>query len=447
MPEPLTPKHRRRRLHVSLRGLMVLVVLIGGVAGWLANKARTQRQAVAVVKAAGCDVQFDYQWQEVAKNARGRPIRRTEPAAPKWLRGWLGDELFQSVQRVVFFDKPASPDALAALAKFDRLERLTLGDLTGVGGGLRHLQGLNHLNNVWIAGPGVTDVMLENLAKISTLRDLAIGRKLNLRKTPAPDLKSTATDEGFARLLALRNLESLSIHDCPNLSDLGLARLIEGLPPLQSLSLTGGPKSMAATLPALARHHPDLENLTLDRGGVTDDDFKAIEGLTKLQTIWMQNTRISDAGLAHFRPLKNLTYLMANSTDIGDEGLKVLGELPLLQQLFLNKTKVTDSGIVHLEKLALKRLALGFNQITDAAMPSVAKITSLEHLEISNSPLITDAGLVSLRALKNLQRLDIPETKTTDEGIAALRQALPKLGQVTNRSPRRPAPPPPSTAK
>ncbi len=439
-PTPPPRPHPRRRLRVSLRGLMVLVVLIGGAAGWVANTIRTQRQSIAAVRAAGGDVRFDWEKQQVGVS-RGRPVYRREPAAPAWLRRWLGDELFQSVLSIVFPD-PVPPDALATVARFDRLERVILGDLTGVGDGLRHLRGLGQLNHVWLAGPGTTDAMLTDLAEIPSIRQLTVGSIMNRAKIPAPDLKSTATDTGFGQLSVLRRLEFLGIRDCPNLSDAGVASLLTKLPPLQGFRLDGGPNSLAATLPALARHHPALESLGLDRTGVTDDDLKAVEALPKLRGINLQSTKVTDAGVAHFRSLKNLVELLINSTDLADEGLKILGELPTLEVLHFNKTKVTDAGIASLAKLPrLRQLSMGWNTITDAAMPSVARITSLERIDLYRLPGFTDAGLVPLRSLRKLKQLTAVETQVTPEGIAALQQAVPTLTRVTTKPARAVTPP------
>ena len=58
-----------------------------------------------------------------------------------------------------------------------------------------------------------------------------------------------------------------------------------------------------------------------------------------------------------------------------------------------------------------------------------AKITKNEQgevveIDLSYNTRMTDAGLVHLKGLENLQRLDVPR-KITDAGIAELKQALP----------------------
>ena len=431
---------RRRWLRVSLRGLMILVLLLGGVAGWVANTIRTRREAIAVVKAAGGGVTFDYMRQEVGTNPQGRPIYRKEPDAPAILRRWLGDELFQRVQAVSFF-KPMTPESLAAVARFDRLENLYL-STRGIGDGLRSLRGSRHLKLIALAGPGVTDTQLADLAQISSLRELSVGHTQRSTLPGLPANQSPATDAGFAALANLPHLESLSISNCPELTDSGLANLITRLPPLRLLAVTGLP-ALTATLPALAMHHPNLELLGLDHTGVTDDDLKAVEELRKLNSIHMQGTRITDAGLVHLRRLANLTSLMINNTRVTTAGLKHLNQLTKLRQLGVSGSEVGDAGLILLTGLPITELSFVKTQITDAGMPTLAKMTALRRLSISYNPRITDEGLIPLRALPNLQELDVSATKVTPAGIAALCQALPTLKRVTNQ-PARPVSPAPA---
>ena len=388
---------------------MLVVVVFSVPAAWVANTVRTQRQAAASVQAAGGLIEYDYE-----------QLLREEPSAPAWLRRWLGNELFQNVTSVTF-DNPISADTLAVVAKFDRLEVLSLADSSGICDGFRQLQGLRHLTTLDVSGAGVTDDCLAAIARISSIQKLELyGVK--------------ATDEGFARLASLPALTDLDIVNCPNLSDSGAARMVEGMPRLQAMSLTGGSKSLAATLAALARHHPDLGTLDIEGTGATNDDLKTVGRLANLEALWLSKTRITDEGLVHLRPLKNLAILWLDQTGVTDEGLKHLGGSTSLRRLHLNSTRVGDAGMVHLEKLPLESLDLSGSLVTDAGMPAVGWINSLRNLSLARLPLLTDAGLGSLHRLANLGRLSVGDTKVTPEGIAALQQAVPSLLRVNTLS-------------
>jgi hypothetical protein len=76
----------RRFLRFSVRGMIVLVLVIGGWFGWIVRSARMQLEAVAVVAKAGGEVHFDWEWED------GRTLPGGKPRAPKWLVNVFGAE-------------------------------------------------------------------------------------------------------------------------------------------------------------------------------------------------------------------------------------------------------------------------------------------------------------------------------------------------------------------
>ncbi len=114
----------RPRFILTVRGMMILVLLLGGVMGWKVRRAAIQRRAVATIKRAGGDVVYDYQIK-----ADWEDDDNPQPWAPAWLRRAVGDEWFQEVVEVSLADadltKTQSGDeTLAAVATLDRLEKL-----------------------------------------------------------------------------------------------------------------------------------------------------------------------------------------------------------------------------------------------------------------------------------------------------------------------------------
>ena len=76
----------------------------------------------------------------------------------------------------------------------------------------------------------------------------------------------------------------------------------------------------------------------------------------------------SDAGLEHLKGLTNLQSLYLDGTKITDSGLVHLKGLPNLDNLWLPK-QITDSGLVHLKGMTnLQELRLVKHQITDAGV-------------------------------------------------------------------------------
>src|ERR1017187_10239475 len=89
----------RRFLRFSVRGLIVLVLVIGAGLGWLVRSARIQREAAAVITRAGGSVMYDWEW------SNGKVIAGGTPWAPKWLVDRIGVDYFGRVTYVSFLLK------------------------------------------------------------------------------------------------------------------------------------------------------------------------------------------------------------------------------------------------------------------------------------------------------------------------------------------------------
>src|SRR5437868_818874 len=83
-----------RRLRISLRTSMLVVLVVAAWLGWITHRARQQWDAVAAIREYGGSVRYDYEFVD------GIPTPGREPAAPKWLRRILGDEFFREVVEV-----------------------------------------------------------------------------------------------------------------------------------------------------------------------------------------------------------------------------------------------------------------------------------------------------------------------------------------------------------
>src|SRR5438552_3500910 len=95
-------------MRLRVRGLIVLVLLIGAGLGWIARGARLQRDAVTAIQKAGGSVQYDWE-------------------GPKWLAGLIGVDYFGHVVTVAM-TKRGSDAELMLIADLARLEGLKLED-------------------------------------------------------------------------------------------------------------------------------------------------------------------------------------------------------------------------------------------------------------------------------------------------------------------------------
>jgi hypothetical protein len=109
----------------------------------------------------------------------------------------------------------------------------------------------------------------------------------------------------------------------------------------------------------------DLTTLVIGGAGVTDDGMKAIECLTQLTAIQIQDTPITDRGLEPIQSLCNLKrfHLFNNRQEPADtrpqpsdaritgRGLEYLGRLPKLSQVWLTHVSIGDDDLSRLETL------------------------------------------------------------------------------------------------
>ena len=238
----------RHYLRFSLRGLIVLVLLIGGWLGWIVRNAQVQREAVAAIERAGGWVTYDAGWSD-----NPDPIGRL-PWAPKWLVDAVGIDCFAHCDTVRITGK-GSDKELARVGHLPAIISLVFSDANVTDAGLAHLKGLTKLSELELNGTQITDAGLVHLKGLKKLS------KLNLSYT-------RITDAGLVRLTGLTNLSKLEL-DQTAITDAGLAHL-EGLSKLSELELTGT--------------------------SVTDEGLVHVAGLSRLSKLTLSFTRVTDAG-------------------------------------------------------------------------------------------------------------------------------------------------------
>ena len=131
-------------------------------------------------------------------------------------------------------------------------------------------------------------------------------------------------------------------------------------------------------------------------------------------------------------PGKPIIGLNLSNVPITDATLVYLDAFPHLQQLDLGHTKklqqatITDAGLIHVAPLKeLRRLSLTSTPVTDHGLAQLQGLTHLESLNLEGTK-VTDAGLKQLKSLTHLQRLKLAGSKVTDAGVEKLQQALPQ---------------------
>jgi hypothetical protein len=191
---PATKSRRRRRsFRFSVRGLLVLILVIGCGLGWIAHVVRSgrdQRRAVAAVYQAGGWVLYDTDWDE------GQATSAWKPRWPRSLVDRIGVDYLGAVVFINLHDR--GTDAVMA-----QVGRLT------------------HLKQLHRPGLAVTDA---GVAHLSRLKELEL---LSLNNTQV-------TDAGLAHLTGLKGLTWLRVA-ASRVTDAGVRTLQKSLPNLQPI--------------------------------------------------------------------------------------------------------------------------------------------------------------------------------------------------------------------
>ncbi len=263
------------------------------------------------------------------------------------------------------------------------------------------------------------------------------------------DLRGTAealTNAGLMLVAELPNLQSLNLSRRPVSSEAIAA--IGKKTMLREIDLTGSPvdPSVAESLQTLSH----LQTLKLDATAAGDGAVHAVSSLP-LETLSLQGTPLTDAGLEEigriqtlksldvgrtqvtgvgFRALKKLDLVKLNAsvTRFGVEGLINLRGMKSLEELHL-----FSAGIVEQPKAKvfgtmpnLRILILGGNQITGPGMHELFKgLKSLEELHLYKTK-VNDYGLSALITCRNLKLVNVEETLCSIRGAQELKKRLPE---------------------
>ena len=351
-----------------------------------------------------------------------------------------------------------SDEGLRYLATLEELRSLDLGNTQVMGPGLEYLQSLPHLERLELDETKLTD---NGLKYVRGLRQI---RSLNIRNT-------AVSDRGLKHITELSGLRSLSVG--PMVTNAGLEQLGKLLE-LTKLSLEGtsstdsGVRELRRALPGLKVHDsrfrkqrplfaPDLTqqqaiekieemggSVTVGEGisgksmvsvylyarGADDAMLALLDPFDQIQELHLAGGWISDSGLQHLPPLRQLRSLsLRGDTWRHNERQRRSWPFGTVYRPEVRDTWISDDGVRLLgEHTQLRSLDLTGTYITDDALRSLAQLLELRELGLRNA-VVTDAGLKHLRPFKNLRALDLTHTTVSDKGIEHL-QALPHLQKL-----------------
>jgi Leucine-rich repeat (LRR) protein len=230
-------------------------------------------------------------------------------------------------------DRSDTDEALLAVGAFPRLKRLYLQKGQATDGGLLSLAQLTELEElmVWDAH-WITDVGVSHLAGLAKLKSLHFSNgQLGdaslavFGRLPSVQILSlqgnSFSDEGLKHLAGLKQLRSLWVGmNKQPITDAGV-RHLTALTSLQGLDLQGAHLTDAAV--AALKDLKQLRSLYLcgAAGGsqITDASIEPLLGMTKLQDLGIQNTRLTEQGVKRLLTLPELKTLNASTSAISED--------------------------------------------------------------------------------------------------------------------------------
>jgi hypothetical protein len=170
-----------------------------------------------------------------------------------------------------------------------------------------------------------------------------------------------------------------------------------------------------------------LEQLSLTKLEITDDQLANIKHLTGLKQIDLGETDIDDRGLDLLASMHSLKFLDIHGTCITARGLAAVGAHTTLDNLNLSNNNIGAVGLEPIKPLQkLKTLRIARSRITNIGLHALGSLMALESLDLECNGGVTDIGISYLMGLKRLNRLDLANTSFTVQSTKYLKQ-LPSL--------------------
>lgn len=156
---------------------------------------------------------------------------------------------------------------------------------------------------------------------------------------------------------------------------------------------------------------------------LTAQDLEKLEQLPTVTTLYLPKFA-DDSLLVALSKITWLKRLFLDDTLITDEGLALLSRLSELEELSLSGTNLNGSFLNYLSKLTkLKKLDLSRTKIGDGCLAYLSNFIALEEFDLSDTS-VSNLGLPFLQSIPSLRKIDLNSTLVDEE---VQRQTEPRL--------------------
>jgi hypothetical protein len=202
-----------------------------------------------------------------------------------------------------------------------------------------------------------------------------------------------------------------------------------------------------------AERDPNRVEIRYNSFNLTEEGFKQLGRMRKLQRLWLIDCDAKDEWLKHLEKLP-LNLLIVEGTDltsdcidhvakiktlgtlglarnpITDDNLEKLATMPILSNLNLGETDITSAGIKKISKVSgLETLSVMGTHTTGESLADIAQLPKLYVLDFGQIPKVTPKQIRYLKNLKRLWRINMRRCDLTDECLKEF-IPFPGLGQL-----------------
>jgi len=195
------------------------------------------------------------------------------------------------------------------------------------------------------------------------------------------------------------------------------------MPNLHSLTISNGRMSTAEL--AHIAYAASLRNLYLGGSKSDDELIEQLAALEHLETLELWATQISPGAASGLSKMKNLKVLDCSGTRIDDTTVAGLLSLPL-RSLNLSKTKITNASIpVLLNIQTLESLSVAQTEVTGASFKGYNR-AGLKQLDVGATQFGID-GFAAIKGMKSLEELNVHDAGLVEHTKANVFRTFPKL--------------------
>ena len=267
------------------------------------------------------------------------------------------------------------------------------------------------------AADDVTETVGEQVESVSdTVSETVTEQTESVMETAAAVVPAAAPVETHDPQKLLDELRSLKSNEISDTLLSQLAATPEAATQITELSLDAATISVAGV--ASIQAFTNLESLGMKGVRIEPADFAPLAQVTSLQSLDLSMTKADNSIIETLTSLESLESLKLDSAPVTSGIRQPLTRLPI-KDLSAQLTQFGDQDVAAISGLSIRSLNLSQSQITSAAIADIAKIETLEELNVSKTT-IQGSAFVALRGSR-LKSLDASGTVFAVVGLQAIK--------------------------